>query len=502
MGQLKKLAGQTAIYGVSSIVGRLLNWLLTPFYTGIFEPAEFGRMTVLYGYSAFLLILFTYGLETAYFRFSTKQGNVNANTYGQVMALLLASTLIFAGVLWVFAGPVASFIQYSDHPEWIRWFAAIIAIDAITSVPFAKLRLSNRPIKFASIKLANILFTILLNVLFLVIAPMSVSGQGFEVLQPIISPWYNPHLGIGYIFVANFIASALVVPLLTKEFFAVRFTWDSKTVVRILKYSLPVALMGLAGIINETFGRVMIKYLLPEGFYGNFSADHAAGVFGACFKLSIFMNLGIQAFRYAAEPFFFSRSADSNSPELFSKVMKWFIIFGAIVFLAISLNLSWLGLVLRQAQYREALFIVPFLLMAYLFLGIYYNLSVWYKLTDKTYYGAYIGVVGAAVTIVGNIVFIPIWGYLGSAVVATSAYFLMAVASYMLGEKHYPIPYRVQNAVLYILSSSGIAWVLLSISFPSLAVELMVSNLVLLVFVALIVYNERKDLPLPKRFIS
>jgi len=502
MGQLKQLASQTAIYGASSIVGRLLNWLLTPFYTGIFEPAEFGRMTVLYGYSAFLLIIFTYGLETTYFRFSTKSGADTKGTYGQVMALLLSSTFFFASALWVFAAPIAGFIQYADHPEWIQWFAAIIAIEAITSIPFAQLRLNNRPVKFAAIKLTNILLTIGLNVFFLVIAPLSVAGEGFTFVEPIISPWYNPGLGIGYIFVANVISSAALLPLLGKELLQIKPVWNSRAVISMLKYSLPVALMGMAGIINETFGRVMIKYLLPQGFYGDLSADHAAGVFGACFKLSIFMNLGIQAFRYAAEPFFFSQAADKNSSELFSRVMKWFIIFGSLVFVAISLNLGWLGLLLRQEEYREALFIVPFLLLAYLFLGIYYNLSVWYKLTDKTYYGAYIAVFGALLTIIGNILFIPLWGYLGSAIVATTSYLVMVLASYFLGEKHYPVPYKINNAVFYLLLSSGVVWLFYLIDFKSLAWEIIVNNFALLLLIVLVGYKERRDLPLKKRIIS
>ena len=502
MGQLKKLAGQTAIYGASSIVGRLLNWLLTPFYTGVFQPEEFGQITVVYGYSAFLLILYTYGLETTYFRFSTKSDFRARNTYGQVMTLVLSSTLVFTAALWIFAQPIASFIQYPEHSSWVKWFAAILAIDAVMSIPFARLRLENKPVKFAAIKLSNIAFTIFLNVLFLVIAPLAVSGEGFSFLKPVISPWYDASLGIEYIFIANFIASLLLVPLLGRELFAMRWIWDRKLVRQILIYSLPVGVMGLAGIVNETFGKLMIKYLLPEGFYGHSDPDYATGVYGASFKLSIFMNLGIQAFRYAAEPFFFSSASDKGSPMLFSKVMKWFVIFGAVVFLGISVNLNWLGLLLRQAEYREALFIVPFLLMGYLFLGIYYNLSVWYKLTDQTYYGAYIALAGAVITVVGNVALIPVLGYLGSAMVTTLSYFAMAAISFYLGEKHYPVPYSVRNALFYIFLSSAIVWVLSKVTFSSFTTELLVSNLAVLGFVSLILFKERGDLPRPKRFIS
>ncbi len=502
MGQLKKLAGQTAIYGVSSIVGRLLNWLLTPFYTGVFEPGEYGQITVLYGYSAFLLVIYTYGLETTFFRFSTKSSSQGHNTYGQVMTMILLTTLLFTGVLWVFAPQIAAFIGYPEHPSWVKWFAAIIAIDAVMSIPFAKLRLENRPIKFATIKVLIILVTIALNVFFLVVAPMSVAGEGFTFLSSSISVWYDASLGIEYIFIANFLGSFLVVPLLAKELLAIKWAFEGAMAKQILMYSLPVALMGLAGIVNETFGRLMIKYLLPEGFYGNVGADYATGIYGACFKLSVFMNLGIQAFKYAAEPFFFSSAGNKNSPEVFSKVMKWFVIFGSVVFLGISVNLNWLGLLLRQSEYREALFIVPFLLMGYLFLGVYYNLSVWYKLTDQTYYGAYIAIVGGVITIVGNIILIPLLGYLGSAIVTTFTFLVMAVISYYLGEKHYPIPYKVANALTYLLLSSFLVWALSSVNFSSLTFELFVGNATVLCFMAFVLIKERGDLPRPKRFIS
>lgn len=502
MGQLKKLAGQTAIYGASSIVGRMLNWLLTPFYTGVFQPEEFGQITVVYGYSAFLLILYTYGLETTYFRFSTKSDVRERNTYGQVMTLVLSSTLFFTAVLWLFAQPIAAFIQYPEHSSWVKWFAAILAIDAVMSIPFARLRLENKPVRFAAIKLSNIALTIFLNVLFLVVAPLAVREEGFAFLRPLILPWYDASLGIEYIFIANFIASLMLVPLLASELRAMRWIWNQKLIRQILAYSIPVGVMGLAGIVNETFGKLMIKYLLPEGFYGHADPDYATGVYGACFKLSIFMNLGIQAFRYAAEPFFFSSASNKDSPELFAKVMKWFVIFGAIVFIGISVNLSWLGLLLRQAEYREALFIVPFLLMGYLFLGIYYNLSVWYKLTDKTYYGAYIALVGAVVTVAGNVALIPLLGYLGSAAVTTLSYFAMAVISFYLGEKHYPVPYSVRNALFYIFLSSAIVWILSKITFSSFTAELLVSNLAMLGFVIIVLFKERGELPRPKRFIS
>ncbi len=497
MGQLKKLAGQTVIYGASSIIGRLLNYLLVPFYTAVFQPEQFGVMSVLSGYAAFLLIVFTYGLETTYFRFSTKTGSDKSAVYSQVMTLITSSTLIIAGVIIYFSDPIASAIQFSGLGSIVRWIVLSIAIDAVLSIPYAKLRLNSRPVRFASLKLLNIFSNIFFNLLFLWIAPKTYANEGFLFLKPLINPWYNPTLGVEYIFISNFLSALIQLPFFLRDLLSFKITWGNRLVKSMLLYSMPIALMGLAGSVNETFSRLMIKYLMTEG-----DADYAAGVFGACYKLSIFMSLCIQAFRFAAEPFFFSNAAEKNSPELFSRVMKWFIIFGCVVFIGISLNLSWIGLILRQAEYREALFIVPLLLMGYLFFGIFYNLSVWYKLTDRTYYGAYISGIGAAVTVVINLVLIPLAGYVGAAVATLAAYVVMVVVSYFLGEKHYPVPYKVSNAVFYVTISSGIVFAMSRVNFDNFFVELTVNNLLVIGFLCLVLFKERKDLPLPKRFIS
>ena len=497
MGQLQQLASQTAIYGASSIIGRLLNYLLVPFYTAVFEPAQFGIMSVLSGYAVFLLIVFTYGLETTYFRFSTKTEADKKQVYGQVMTMIIFSTLGLGGLIYIFADPIAQAIQFAGLGRMIQWIALSIAIDAILSVPYARLRLEGKPVKFASIKLLNIFTNIALNLFFLWIAPQAINGEGFGFLVPLISSWYIPDLGVEYIFISNFLAGLVQIPFFLRELSGFKFTWSNPLVRNMLYYSLPIAIMGLAGSVNDTFSRLMIKYLVPAE-----EANYAAGVFGACYKLSIFMNLCIQAFRYAAEPFFFSNAAEKNSPQLFSRVMKWFVIFGSIVFIAISLNLSWIGLLLRQPEYREALFIVPVLLMGYLFFGIYYNLSVWYKLTDKTYYGAYMSGIGAIITITGTFVLIPLAGYFGAALATLLAFVVMAVLSYYLGEKHYPIPYEVSNAVFYILSSAGIVMAINQVAFDNFFIELLVKNLLAISFICLVLFKERRNLPLPKRFIS
>lgn len=497
MGQLKKLAGQTAIYGASSIIGRLLNYLLVPFYTAVFEPAQFGIMSVLASYSAFLLIIFTYGLETTFFRFSTKPDHSRTTVYGQIMTMILLSTLLMAGAIYVFSDSIANAIQFDGLGHMVRWVALTLAVDGILSIPYAKLRLENRPVKFASVKLLNIFSNIGFNLLFLWVAPQTMAGEGFTFLDPLVRPWYDPSLGVAYIFISNFLSGVIQVPFFLKELAGFRVVWSNSLVRNILVYSIPIALMGLAGSVNDTFSRLMIKYLVSEE-----EANYAAGVFGACYKLSIFMSLCTQAFRYAAEPFFFSNAAEKNSPELFSKVMKWFIIFGCIVFIGVSLNLSWIGLLLRQEEYREAIFIVPVLLMSYLFFGIYYNLSVWYKLTDKTYYGAYIAGVGAVVTIAGNLVLIPAMGYMGAAFATFVAFLLMVILSYFLGEKYYPVPYKVSNALFYLLISGAIVISMTGVKFDNFIIELVVKNLMVAAFLALVLFMERKDLQLPKRLIS
>jgi O-antigen/teichoic acid export membrane protein len=447
MSALKKLASETAIYGLSSIVGRFLNYLLVPFYTYVFLPAEYGVVTELYAYAAFLNVVFTFGMETTFFRFCNKEGADKTQVYITIQSLLLLSTLFFCLAGFVFASPIAAWLKYPSQSGLIVYLLSIIAIDTLLALSFAKLRQAGRAKKFAFVKLLNIVLNIGLNIFLLVLLPQ-----------------WNAHFkpDVSMVLLANLLANLVQVVFFASDLkllFQFSISWPS--VKPFLIYGLPLMLMGLAGMVNEVLDRIVLKFLLPEGFYAGLSNLAAVGVYGACYKLSIFMSLGIQAFRYASEPFFFAKSKDKNSPQLYASVMHWFVLVCCGVLLFISLNLDWIQFLLRQPEYREGLVVVPVLLAANLFLGIYYNLSIWYKLTDKTNYGMWISMGGAVVTLVLNVLLVPYFGYVGSAWATLACYLLMALASYVLGQKYFPVPYRlgfVVGAIVVSASFSIVLW--------------------------------------------
>ncbi|WP_162054974.1 lipopolysaccharide biosynthesis protein [Pontibacter pamirensis] len=464
MSIAKKLVGQTAAYGLSSIVGRALNYLLVPIYTAIFIPAEYGVVSYLYAFVGFFNILYTYGMETAFFRFANKPGADRDKLYNEVLTLIICSSAIFTGILLLASGAIVDFKGYpEDYQSYINWLALILAIDAIVAIPFARLRLQNKPIKFASIKLINILLTVGGNLLFLVVFRHIYEGAYLQELRPLVAQLYDPDFGIGYIFLINLVANALLIPMLWKEFSVLRFELNKELLRPMLVYAYPLLFMGLAGMVNEVIDRILLEEWLPESFYPNQDNMAAVGIYSACYKLSIFMTLAIQAFRYAAEPFFFSQAEEKDSPQSFALIMKWFVIACAFIFLFISANLEDFALLLRKEEYREGIMVVPVLLLANLFLGVYYNLSVWFKLTDKTRYGTYISFGGAAITITFNLLLIPVLGYMGSAIATFVCYFTMATASYLLGNRHYPIPYPTKTIIAYILLATGLVWLALAV---------------------------------------
>ena len=456
MSIAKRLASQTAIYGISSIVGRVLNYLLVPVYTAYFAAADFGIVTGLYAYVSFLNVVFTYGLETTFFRFANRPEANRTGLYNRVLSLLLLSSAGLTLILALLARPLLALMHIpASNKLFAVWMALILGIDAVAAIPFARLRLENKARKFAAIRLANIVVYVALNLFFIVLCPAVLrAGPGVALagLRPLVAAVYDPALGVGYVFLSNLLASALTLLLLGGELLDFRFRWPDLGFLRpLLAYALPLMLMGLAGMVNETLDRILLPMWLPKGFYAGLSALAAVGVYGACYKLSIFMSLVIQAFRYAAEPFFFSQSTEKNSPATFALVLKWFTLCCTLIFVGISLNLSWIGpLFLKRPVYLQGLGVVPVLLLANLFLGVYYNLSVWFKLTDKTYFGTYIGAAGAVLTIALNFVLIPVLGYLGSAWATLACYFMMAALCWWLGERHFPVPYPVGRLLAWL----------------------------------------------------
>jgi len=495
MGPLKQLAKETLWYGLSSILGRVFAFFLTPLYTSsyVFSPGEYGIVTDLYAQAAFFAVIYLYGLETAYFRFSTK--NKSQDNFNIIVSSLIVTSVVFSGLLMLFSKEIADMLGYPGHEMVIQWLAIILAVDAILAVPFAKLRLQNKAVRFASIKLVNILLVVSLNLFFLIFCKMVYEGQLMPSAYAFVASFYDPSFTVKYVFLANLLANATLIIFLFKEFRGFRFVVDFKALAPVLIYALPLLIMGLAGVTNEMLSRAMLKNWLPEGYYPGQTNLHALGVFGACYKLSVFMQLGIQAFRYAAEPFFFANAKNKESPLLFRKVLQGFVAFNSIIFVVICLNLDFLGvLFLRNPEYHEALFVVPFLLMAYLFQGIYYNLSVWFKVTDKTIWGAIITTIGALITAVLNYLLIPIFGYFGCAIATLVTFVAMAMISYLIGQRHYPIPYNLGRILTYIGSAGVWVWILYGVNFDNLLADLILKNLLVFAYLLFIYLLERKNI--------
>ena len=441
MAHIKQLAGQTAIYGVSSILGRLLNYLLVPIYTRVFAPGEYGVVTEFYAYVTFFLILFTYGMETAYFRFSSSHVASENKIYSTSIASLLITSILFASLLAMFSLPIAGAIGYPNHSEYIIWFAIILAADAVTSIPFGRLRRENKAKRFAAVKLTTIVINVAFNLFFLLLCPY-LYKTGYAYL---IEPVYNPEIGVGYVFISNLLSSGLTVIILWPEFRKADFKMDKLLWKEMIIYAMPLVIAGFAGMINETLDRILLKYLIP--------ADDAPlvqlGIYGANYKLAIFMTLFIQAYRYAAEPFFFSQEASQHRNKVYAETMNYFVLAGSVIYMAIVIYLDVFKYFIGK-EYHAGLHIVPILLLANLFLGIYFNVSIWYKITNNTKWGAAIAIFGALITIGLNMYLIPEMGYTGAAWVTLICYFSMTFAAYLLGRKFYPINYNIPRITLYI----------------------------------------------------
>lgn len=444
MSDIKKLAGQTAIYGFSSIAGRLLNYLLVPIYTRIFIPADYGVVTELYAYLTFVTIIFTYGMETSFFHFSVQEKD-EEKVFGTATLSLLGSSFLLMTLLLLFSNQIAGLLRYPLHPEYIVYFAIILATDAVVAIPFAKLRQQNRAKKFAFLKIANILINIGLNLFFLVLCPLLLKS-GSPAISTFISAIYSPEIGVGYVFISNVVASAITLLMLFPEFASTRLPFDAVLWKKMIAYSLPLFIGGLAGMANETLDRVILKSLLTD----KTTAMEQLGIYGACYKIPMLMTLFIQTYRYAAEPFFFAQQGKENKTIVYATVMKYFVLICTFIFLAIMMYLDIIKYFIGE-QYRSGLAVVPVLLLANMWFGIFVNLSMWYKLTGKTKYGAYFAISGAAVTIILNLALIPIMGYMGAAWATFICYFFMMVISYLTGQKHYPIAYDMQRIAFYII---------------------------------------------------
>ncbi len=489
MSLLKKLAGETVIYGVSNVVGRLVNFLLIPFYTRVLvETSDYGVVNVMYGYVGLLLVIMTYRMETGFFRFGAKKED-RQKVFSTSMLSLLVSTPIFVALLLIFSQDIANFINYPDTPRYVVWFALIIGMDALTRVPMAKLRLDSRPIRFLIVQLTNIFVNVGANIFFIAICPWLLEN-GHDWVNAI----YDPERLVDYVFISNLIASSVMFLMLLPEFLKIKFEFDKELFKNIFRYVLPLIPVGIAAIINETFDKPLLEWLLP----GTQEENQAkVGIYAANYKLAALMTIITQGFNYAAEPFFFRNKERKDTQLLYGKVGQSFAIIGCVAFLGIMMYLDVALKILGENYTQEGSEIIPIILMANLFLGLYYNFAIWYKLSDKTIMGLYIAVIGASITLIVNFSLIPVIGYMASAWATLACYVVMAVLAYLLGQKYYPISYPIPRMALYIIIALALYGLSVQMEIQLGADSVwkwVVNSLILLTFLALIYYMEKDQL--------
>ncbi len=492
MSSLKKLASQTAIYGLSSIFARLLNYFLVPLYTHVFSTEQYGIVTEMYAYVSFLIVVLTYGMETAFFRFSTLENEDKQRIYSTTVLSVLSTSAFFIFIATIFSQPIADLLKYPNNNEYVIWFAIIVGLDAFSSIPLAKLRQDNKAMRFAMVNIINIGVNIILNVFWIYYCRNEYAAHG-EQSNWWVSTFYNHNIGVGYVFIANLVASIVKTILLLPTLSKIKRVFSFNDLKRMLIYALPLLIAGLAGMINETLDRVMLKFMLYN-IKGESFTMQQLGIYGACYKVSIIITISVQAFRYAAEPFFFSEQKNKNAKDLYSKIMDYFVLACSFVFLSIMMYLDVVMHFVGQ-DFRVGVNVVPILLLANICLGVYYNLSIWYKLTGQTMYGAYVALFGATITIGLNYLLIPIIGYMGSAWATLACYASMMLVSYIVGQKFYPVNYSLNKITAYL----GGAIVLYFINvfcvsyfnFSSLITKLAFNTLFIIGFMGIVFIFER-----------
>lgn len=489
MSTLKKFAGQTAVYGLSTIISRLLNFILTPIYVRLYAPSIYGILTTMYAWASILNAVLAFGMETTFFRYINKRED-KRQVYSTTFYTVILIAAVFVMLSSVFLNQLVNWMHnkgltsIKDYETFVKLFVWILAIDAIAVIPFAKVRADGRPGRYALIKTINIIVFVALNLFFLYIVPWGID-KGYVAFS-----WFRPSW-IGYVFIANLIASVITLVLLLPELLKLTLSFDTALFKEMLYYSFPILIANLSFIINENSDKIFIKRLL-----GGDLGEQEVGIYGAVCKLAIFLSIFIQAFRLGAEPFFFSQAKNKNSGETYALVMNYFVIAVSLIFVALVANIELLKYFitgkteLQQAQYWSALEVVPVLLLGYVSLGIYMNLSIWYKLSDQTKYGLYISGVGAVLTIVFNVIFIPKYSYIASAWISLTAYATMMILSYILGQKNYPIPYHLKKNSAYLIT----AIVIVFLSFNVFNRSLIAGNLLLAAFVCGTLYFERNNI--------
>lgn len=446
MSEIKKLAGQTLWYGVPTIASRFLGYLMNLSLPLFFaQPATTADLTQIYAIIPFLNVLFTYGLETAYFRFS-KEEDPN-KLYSTLSIALLGSTFLFTGLLWFFSNNIIQWANLSAHPEFINWMIGILFFDTLSTLAFAKLRQENRPKKYAAVRLSSVFVNLTTVLLFIGWIPYKVQQDPSSWL----TIFTENNIGIGYYLIGNLAGSLLTFLLLFHEFRKISAAFSIALFKKVMNYSYPLIIVGMGGMVNDMLSRLIYQHVvhLPVD-----EAKHELGIFGNIYRLAVLITILIQAFRMAAEPFFFKQKGEENAQKVYARVMKFFVIACCFMFLFISLFIDlfgWFFITINRPLWVQGLQIVPLLALGNIFLGVYYNLSIWYKLTDKNNYGAMITIAGALITIGLNILLIPSLHYMGAALATFLCYLFMMVVSYYMGQQHYPVPYAVKKLITYMV---------------------------------------------------
>ena len=487
MANLKSLAKDTAIYGLSSIVGRFLNYLLVPLYTAKLSAASggYGVITNVYAYTALLMVILTYGMETTFFRFANKEEENPQTVYTTTLISVGFTSLMFIALVLLFINPISAFMGYADHKSYIWVMAITVAIDAFQCIPFAYLRYKKRPIKFAALKLLNIFMAIVLNIVFFLVLPSiyeSSGGTGF------ISAIYDPTVGAGYAFYVNLFCSAFLTFFFWRELIAQKYTFSKALLRRMFSYSWPILVLGIAGILNQTADKILFPYI-----YKGSDAHSQLGIYGAASKIAMIMAMITQAFRYAYEPFVFGKSKDKDNRETYAKAMKYFIIFTLLAFLVVVGYMDVLRHIIGR-DYWDGLRVVPIVMAAEIMMGVYFNLSFWYKLIDKTIWGAYFSGAGCAVLIAVNVIFVPRYGYMACAWAGFAGYATAMVLSYFVGQRKYPIAYPMKDISVYVLITVVLYFCMTTANARlSTPLALTVNTVLGVLFIAYIV---KKDFPL------
>ena len=484
MAELKSVAKDTAIYGLSSIIGKFLNYLLVPLYTAkmTVESGGYGIVTNIYAYVALLMVILTFGMETTLFRFANKEGENPQTVYGTTLTMVGSLSLLFALLVLAFLHPIASGIGYADHPEYVGIMAVTVALDAFQAIPFAWLRYQHRPIKFFALKMLFIVLNITLNILYFVVLP------ALYVRHAWVGAIYNPSVGPGYAFILNLVCTSFITFFFIPELTGFKYRFDTRLMKRMLGYSWPILILGIAGILNQTADKIIFPLV-----YGDAEAAKSElGIYGACVKIAMIMAMITQAFRYAYEPFVFGKSRDKDNKQVYAQAMKFFIIFTLVAFLSVMFYLDILRHIIGR-DYWPGLRVVPIVMAAEIFMGIYFNLSFWYKLIDETRWGAYFSLIGCTILVVMNILLIPRFSYMACAWAGFTGYGVAMLLSYFVGQKKYPIQYDLKSIGRYVLLAAALYVAAEYVAIENIYLRMAFRTLLLCVFIAYIV---KRDLPL------